>query len=140
MNTPAVNPAQPASPWPRVAAILLGLAVLALLYYYFDPAQRSFFPPCLFKRWTGWSCLGCGCQRALHELLHGHWAAAYHLNPLIYILVPAGAAWLLQQASLRWRGRPIFPRPRTAQWVWWLVGASVAFTIVRNLPSSPWRG
>lgn len=64
---------------------VLGLAVL---YYHFDPARHSFFPPCLFRWLTGYDCAGCGSQRAIHQLLHGHVADAWHLNPLLVFLLP----------------------------------------------------
>lgn len=37
---------------------------------------------------TGWRCAGCGAQRCVHALLHGHWAEAWQVNPLLVILLP----------------------------------------------------
>jgi hypothetical protein len=124
------------------APIIVGLTVglLLFLFYRFDPARVSLFPPCLFKQLTGWSCAGCGSQRALHELLHGNVAAAYHLNPLIFMVLPVVVGLLFQRVGLALAGRPVLSSFKTGTWVWWLVGGIIVFTIIRNLPSSPWRG
>lgn len=61
---------------------------LAVLYYRFDPARHSFFPACPFRWLTGYACAGCGSQRAVHQLLHGHLANAWHLNPLLVLMLP----------------------------------------------------
>lgn len=36
--------------------------------------------PCLFRTATGYSCPGCGAQRALHSLMHGHFLEAIRYN------------------------------------------------------------
>ena len=61
---------------------------VAGLYYRFDPARHSFFPPCPFRWLTGYQCAGCGSQRAAHQLLHGHLASAWQINPLLVVLLP----------------------------------------------------
>lgn len=48
-------------------------------------------PRCLFKALTGWSCPGCGSQRALMHLLRGHLADALAVN----LLLPFGIVYLL---------------------------------------------
>ena len=47
--------------------------------------------PCLFRATTGYSCPGCGAQRALHSLMHGHFLEAIRYN---YFL-PWGVVFLL---------------------------------------------
>lgn len=48
-------------------------------------------PKCLFRLATGWSCPGCGSQRALHALLHGNLREALEMN----LLLPAGITYLI---------------------------------------------
>ena len=60
---------------------------LILLYYLVDPSIFSFAPPCLLKVVTGWDCWGCGGQRAFHQLLHGNFQQAFHLNALVFPVV-----------------------------------------------------
>lgn len=68
--------------------ILGALAALAAAVYYYqlDPAEVSYLPQCPFYALTGWQCAGCGGQRSVHALLHGHFSTAFAYNPLLYIL------------------------------------------------------
>ncbi len=110
------------------AAGVAGIAVL----FWFDPAQGGFYPVCMFHRTTGLLCPGCGGLRALHQMLHGHFAAAFQLNPLIFIGLPAavvlGMRWLDSRVRNQKTARPI----RTA-WLWAGLLLLVAFGIGRNL-------
>ncbi|TCS86554.1 uncharacterized protein DUF2752 [Anseongella ginsenosidimutans] len=73
----------------RWAKLLFGAgAVIALgLYFAFDPSMAGFFPPCPVKKFTGLECPGCGSQRALHALLHLHFADAFRFNPLAFTAI-----------------------------------------------------
>lgn len=105
-----------------------------LVLYFFDPATHGFYPVCVFHQWTGLECPGCGTLRALHQLSHGNFAAAWGLNPLVVSLLPVGF-WLALREAVRlttgrqWPGvvtRPIFG--------WIALGAMLAFGVLRNLP------
>ncbi|GAB3260565.1 hypothetical protein GCM10027347_24960 [Larkinella harenae] len=61
---------------------------MVAVYSWFDPARVSFFPPCPFRLLTGLECPGCGSQRCLHQLLHGHIRKAYAYNPLLVLSIP----------------------------------------------------
>jgi Protein of unknown function (DUF2752) len=124
------------SPW-RIGAVLAGtLAVTAAVavLFVFDPATAGFYPVCTLHEMTGLQCPGCGGLRALHQLSHGHLAAAWGLNPFVVALLPAGL-WLAVRevarvvAGRQWPGivtRPLFG--------WLLAGALVLFGVLRNLP------
>ena len=131
MKTP-----QSYSPW-RIGAVvavtLAGTAAAAVLFV-FDPSTAGFYPVCTLHELTGWQCPGCGGLRALHQLSHGHIAAAWRLNPFLVALLPAGL-WLGLREMARaltgrqWPGlvtRPVF--------AWLLAGALVLFGILRNVP------
>ena len=45
-------------------------------------AVAGLFPPCVWHRWTGLPCPGCGTRRAILHLLHGDVVAGFGLNPL----------------------------------------------------------
>ncbi len=109
-------------------------AVAALLVlYFFDPATAGFYPVCPLHLMTGLQCPGCGGLRAVHQLTHGHLAAAWRLNPLIFVLLPAGL-WLGLRAGARLgAGRPwpgIVARPVHA---WALAAGLVLFGVLRNI-------
>ena len=70
------------------AAVLLALAAV---YFFFDPNTEGVFPKCAFFVLTGWKCPGCGSQRALHALLHGDIAGAFHMN----MWIPVAAIYIV---------------------------------------------
>ncbi|MCB0519884.1 MAG: DUF2752 domain-containing protein [Lewinellaceae bacterium] len=46
-------------------------------------------PPLCFSRlFFGRECLGCGTTRAMMNILHGHFVAAWALNPLGFVALP----------------------------------------------------
>ena len=110
--------------WIVVAAALVVAGVL----FAFNPEQSSFYPTCVFKSATGLSCPACGCLRASHQLLHGHIAAAFHLNALFVVALPI-AALLGLQKLLR---KPLIEN--TAYFGWTLLVLFVLFGVLRNLP------
>jgi len=114
-------------------AAVLGLAI-GSVFYFFDPAQFGFYPACLFHKLTGLNCPGCGGLRALHQLLHGHLAAAFQLNPLLVLALPLALWFLARQIFDRGAGKltlATFTRP---PWPWILLGVVVLFGVMRNLP------
>jgi hypothetical protein len=127
---------QPCSPWRAgvVAAGTLAVAAAVAILYVFDPSTAGFYPVCTLHEMTGLQCPGCGGLRAVHQLSHGHVAAAWGLNPFVVALLPLGA-WLGLREMARavtgrqWPGlaaRPVF--------AWLLAGALVLFGILRNVP------
>lgn len=66
---------------------VVGLAGLAYLYGH-NPAEVSGFPKCPFFALTGYKCPGCGTLRGLHFLLHGQFAKAWGMNPLMIVSIP----------------------------------------------------
>lgn len=102
----------------------------------FDPnAAGSLFPPCMFRAFTGWYCVGCGMTRMLHALAHGDVGRAFAMNPLAMLLLCL--APLLMAWKLGWR--PAAMRPLVAllsQPRFWLV-LLPAYWIARNLPWFP---
>jgi O-antigen ligase len=77
------------------AAVVAGLCLAVFVLYFFPPAETRFYPRCIFHAVTGLECPGCGSLRAAHSVLHGDFAMAFRLNPLLFILLPlAGLAWV----------------------------------------------
>ncbi len=109
------------------AALTGALAYIGLR----DPHASGFgFPPCPFRLLTGWNCPGCGGIRMTHDVLNGDLAAAVTDNVFMLVALPLLALWLV----LRWRsGRKLMPTAAVVV----AVLATVAWTIVRNLPGFP---
>ena len=116
---------------------MLGLAFAGGgLLFVVDPAQHALYPACWFYATTGLRCPGCGGLRATHQLLHGHLAAAWALNPLAVLLTPL-YAWLGLHLGLRLvRGRGLPGATVRPAVIWLVLAGLLAFTVLRNLP---WR-
>ena len=111
--------------WLLGALALAGLTVL----YLFSPVEHAFYPPCLFYQLTHLHCPGCGGLRAMHQLTHGHFAAAFLSNSLLIISIPI-LAWL-GISKLRNRSSSVYMKPAAA---WTILAIVVAFGVLRNLP------
>lgn len=72
-----------------VGGALCMIAGLAVIYYFFDPAQAGWMPRCLWKVATGTDCPGCGSQRMIHALMHGDFASAWKANAFALCMLPA---------------------------------------------------
>lgn len=87
--------------------------------------------PCLFRTATGYSCPGCGAQRALHSLMHGHFLEAIRYN---YFL-PCVAVFLFvfQCLSCFEKGRFLRHRLSTPPAVLVYVLITLSWAILRNI-------
>ncbi|CAM2831490.1 DUF2752 domain-containing protein [Mycobacterium intermedium] len=108
------------------------LLIPALVYVGLaDPHNASsVYPKCPFKFLTGWDCPGCGGLRMVHDLLHGDLVGAVNDNAFLLIGIPLAVLWFLVR---RHRGPASLWLPATI----FVVVASVAWTVVRNLPGFP---
>lgn len=119
----------------RRVVILLGITatiVAGVLYFALDPAAHP-FPRCPVLTLTGLQCPGCGSQRALHALLHGHVGLAWGLNPMLFVALPAMLAAAVAET---WPAR--FTRlhrlVQSRAFILTLLTAIILWTIVRNIP------
>ena len=122
----------------RLPLWLAVVAVLALLYFV-APDGNAFFPHCLFHSLTGLNCPFCGGTRAAHQLLHGNFAAAFALNPLLVLGVPLVLACVsIRKVVQGATGRKM----SDSVWSWLsvrvIVGVIVVFGVLRNLPAFSW--
>lgn len=76
---------------PRQGELCVSVAILVAGLHHardFEPGEFRLFPPCPFLWLTGFYCPGCGSLRALHQLLHGNFAAAISFNPFAVLALP----------------------------------------------------
>ncbi|MEA2162834.1 MAG: hypothetical protein QOK37_961 [Thermoanaerobaculia bacterium] len=104
-----------------VLAAVVAAGGLAILYR-FDPETVHFFPRCVFHQLTGLQCPGCGTTRALHHLLHGDVAGAFHYNAMLFVVAPFGA---IASTSRRFATHPITGWSAVIVTVVWWVGRNV---------------
>ena len=103
------------------AILLAGLAGCVFLFL-FNPSDIRGFPQCPFYALTGLKCPGCGTLRGVHHLLHGRFAAAWQMNPLLLVSIPFVGASVFWP---RWRNSAYVSRAALA--------VTVAYWIGRNL-------
>jgi hypothetical protein len=127
------------SPLACASLPLSGIAILSILFmlaalilFLFNPSDYHFYPVCPLHKTTGLSCPGCGGLRAVHQLLHGHIAEAFCLNPLFVGLLPVGTILAVRWVTARVRKRPA-PSFHPF-WTWGCLALVIVFGIVRNLP------
>jgi hypothetical protein len=121
--------------------LLAALAVPAGLFllYRFAPTADSFYPRCLFHTVTGLHCPGCGTTRCLHALLHGQLRQAAAYNALTLLALPFLLFWAARWGLAFLRGVPLHHRP-LPRWAYVaLVGAVLAFWVLRNLSFPPFN-
>jgi len=119
--------------WPSVVIAVLAVSAGVVLFW-FDPSRSPFYPTCQFHRLTGLQCPGCGSLRALHQLLHGRLAAAFQLNALLVISLPALAWWAARLGIHLWKRQPLADGIIRPAWLWCALAATFAFGLLRNLP------
>jgi Protein of unknown function (DUF2752) len=121
---------------------MLALVVLSLVggvafYGWVDPA-RDPLPRCPFYLLTGLHCPGCGAQRSLHAISHGHVTEALRQNLLIVLSLPLLAYYLLRRGLKREDWQPI----PFQSWSRPLLGFALAYAVLRNVSSfsflAPW--
>lgn len=62
------------------------VAILLLVYFFYNPEDFDWFPKCPFYSLTGVYCPGCGSQRALHSLVHLEFGKTASYN---FLFLPA---------------------------------------------------
>lgn len=110
-----------------IAFCLLGLSFL----YLFLNQVYGFSIPCLFHKFTGYYCPGCGITRVMFSLLKFDIVSAFRYNALVICMLPvffiSGGIhyynWLCQKTVKN------FP-----EWFWYiLLVITILFGILRNL-------
>lgn len=124
-----------------IALILLLTCIGLVLFYYYqnNPSNnQSFFVVCLTNLWFDLDCLGCGGQRALHQLLHGNVKMAVRNNALFVLGLPfwiyVTFVFVCNQVLGKKYQSPILSHPYFA---WIFIGIIILFMILRNLPWYP---
>lgn len=115
------------------AAFIAGGVVL----YRMNPHNAWWMPPCLFHKFTGLNCPGCGTTRGLHALVHGDIRQALRFNPLTVALVPFA---LYMTAKVVWSeltGAKSQSKSLPTWFPWAFAAIIGAFWIARNIPAYP---
>lgn len=66
----------------------VGLLLVCMFYYYFNPFDINFPIYCVWYQLTGLNCPACGTQRAIHALMYGHIVEAIKYNYFFFLSAP----------------------------------------------------
>lgn len=84
--------------------------------------MKEYMLPCMFKKYIGIECFGCGIQRSIALILHGEFMAAFKMYPAVYPMILLGGFVVFN-----------FFRPwKHATKVVWGLGLLMAFAMVSN--------
>lgn len=114
-----------------VAAILLAITVLCI-YFYFNPESGRLFPRCPFLILTGFQCPGCGSQRAIHSLLHGDIASAWHFNAVMLLFIPIVAVLLIAEIK-REKWTRFYASVNSRYVIWGIAAILLLWGVLRNI-------
>ena len=117
-----------------IACAIVLVAVAAVVLYVFDPSEYVLMPKCPFKMLTGLDCPGCGFQRAMHALLHGHVAEAIRFNVFLVVAVPYLLALLVANfLCTEHRKAKLLAVLESRTAIWTYVVLYVAWMVIRNV-------
>lgn len=122
-----------------LSLLLVSVAAGGLLYFLtYDPASPLIqTPPCPFRTLTGLYCPGCGSRSALIQLARGNLYAAWRLNPLMILFLPAAFLFLISQIKTLFTGRSLPRLLLHPSLVWAIFYLILAYWIFRNIPLYP---
>jgi len=123
----------------RFTVVVIWLALIAgsVYVFLFEPGKTGFFPICLFRFFTGFTCPGCGSTRAMHQILHGHFLTAFTLNPLFLLAIPFLLFAFLRYSSIVLRGGVPHRNALPAPYIYAMFFIVLSFWIFRNTPFYP---
>jgi hypothetical protein len=122
----------------RIALVAVGACGVAIVYW-FDPVGAAWYPKCPFHLLTGWHCPGCGSSRAAHALLHGDLQGALAYNSLVVCAAPLLLAFSIAHVVSHGRWSTHWTTRLSPRWIWLVVAALAAFTVLRNIPAYPFN-
>ncbi|WP_082986980.1 MULTISPECIES: DUF2752 domain-containing protein [Butyricimonas] len=67
---------------------ILGSILVGGILFFVNPEYATLAPKCPFRWLTGWDCPACGIQRAIHQILHLNFRAAFGYNPFLVVSLP----------------------------------------------------
>jgi hypothetical protein len=115
-----------------LAVLAAGVAGACYLYGTNPHESGHVLPGCPFRFVTGLLCPACGGTRMAYDLMHGHFAAAWHDNRMLLLASPFALALLARWGLEGLRGRRWRPELSRRSQALVLVVA-VAWTVARNL-------
>jgi len=122
-----------------VSLLLPALLVLAYFFFFSINGVNYSGAVCVFYEHTGLDCPGCGGQRALYHLLHGHILKALSYNALFVLFLPVFLYMYYVFIRLYIFGHKKYENGIVSnpKFVFALLGVIALFFLLRNIPIYP---
>ena len=124
--------------WPLL--LPFSFILLAAIFFPLNGWMKSHGFECMLRKATGLYCAGCGGTRCAKSMLIGDLQSAMSHNAFItigFFIFIAVSTYLIIRVTVLG-----LAAPKIGKGVPWWIGAGITaiviFTIMRNLPSSPW--
>ena len=111
-----------------------GITASAAWLFAHNPYEQDLGFPCPVLTMTGFYCPGCGATRATYSLLHGDIAGSLGANPLVVLALVPLIAWAIAAIARPQSALAMVSARRPGLWVTVILGAVLAFTVLRNTP------
>jgi len=114
-------------------ALWLIVSVIGIALYNYNPVEFTYAPQCLFNKFTGLYCTGCGTARSLHALLHGKFLEAIDFNILTVASLPFLFYALIAETIRKFTRFKIRAVDISTRLIQLLLILIIIFTILRNI-------
>lgn len=115
------------------------LALILLIFLYFhNPIENSILPKCIFLKFTGFYCPGCGATRATYYLSHGNILKAFSYNQLYVLFLPFMGYLYILNLGIKINGKQLIKVPKFNPVFYISVGGIIiVFCLLRNIHYYP---
>lgn len=115
-----------------VIVISIGsICIIGIIWLYFhNPEYTQIAPKCLFLKYTGLKCPGCGVQRAIYCTLHGDFGKALQYNSLFY---PTLLYMLIYLTSTLCRWIKLYNKLTSQYMIYCFMICITTYCILRNM-------
>lgn len=121
----------------KILVILFVLLVITIIYYI--NIQFGIKIPCLFHRFTGWYCPGCGITRCLIAIVDLDFYQAFRYNMLGFILLPFLLIYGIYKLWIWWFDKTDNFTKRIPNIVWYImIIVLIIYGIMRNINQFSW--
>ena len=118
--------------------------LLFLVFFILAPAWKLFgismkLPPCLFHKWTGFYCPGCGGTRAIRELLQGHVMNSFFYHPVV-VYGSVLYIWFMISHTVEYvsKGKFRIGMPYTDKYLYIAAGIILLQWVIKNMVKLIW--
>jgi hypothetical protein len=121
-------------PWTLLGSLVFLAAIAVFLL---QSKLLGLMPPCVFYKFTGLHCPGCGGRRCMMMLAQGRIFDALQMNALVIAIFMGFGIFFLRQIVLEWKLGSVPQTILAPKYAWAIVWGILGFWVLRNVPLWP---